>query len=253
MKDVSILGCGWLGFPLAKHLLKEGFEVKGSTTSIEKVSWLEENGIKAYVIDISSEETNFKDFLNVDTLVVAITSKDIDAFKNLVKEIEKSRIKNVLFISSTSVYPSLNREVYEEDADESTPLGMIEKVLQNSTKFATTVIRFAGLLGYDRHPGNWFSNRKIPHPKGFVNMIHQDDCIAIITGIIKKNIWGETFNACVDHHPTREAFYINARLSIKKEPPIFDDSLALKYKVINSDKLIQKLNYQFIHRDLLTI
>lgn len=253
MKDVSILGCGWLGFPLAKHLLKEGFDVKGSTTSIEKVSRLEENGIKADVIDISSEETNFKGFLNVDTLVVAITSKDIDAFKNLVKEIEESRIKNVLFVSSTSVYPSLNREVYEEDADENSPLGMIEKVFQNSTKFATTVIRFAGLLGYDRHPGNWFSNRKIPYPKGFVNMIHQDDCIAIITGIIKKNIWGETFNACVDHHPTREAFYINARLSIKKEPPIFDDSLALKYKVINSDKLTQKLNYQFIHRDLLTI
>jgi 3-hydroxyisobutyrate dehydrogenase-like beta-hydroxyacid dehydrogenase len=28
MKKISILGCGWLGFPLAKALLKEGFAVK---------------------------------------------------------------------------------------------------------------------------------------------------------------------------------------------------------------------------------
>lgn len=253
MERVSILGCGWLGFDLAKHLLEEGFHVKGSTTNIEKVSRLEESGIKAHVINISSETTSFKEFLNADALVIAITSKDMDAFKSLVEKIETSTIKKVLFISSTSVYPSLNREVYEEDADENIPLTKIEKVFQNSSKFETTVLRFAGLYGYDRHPGNWFSNKRIPYPDGFVNMIHQDDCIAIITQILKENIWNETFNACANHHPTREEFYVNARLSIKKEPPVFDDSLELKYKIINADKLIQKLNYQFIHNNLLAI
>ena len=31
MTQISILGCGWLGLPLAKALLKNGFSVKGST------------------------------------------------------------------------------------------------------------------------------------------------------------------------------------------------------------------------------
>ncbi|CAL2103218.1 NAD-dependent epimerase/dehydratase family protein [Tenacibaculum sp. 190130A14a] len=253
MKDVSILGCGWLGLPLAQHLITEEFKIKGSTTKEEKIPLLKTSGIEAHIVDISSKETDFKDFLNVGTLVVAITSKDIDAFKNLVKEIEGSRVKNVLFISSTSVYPSLNREVFEEDANENSPLGMIENIFKSSTKFVTTVIRFAGLLGYNRQPGNWFSNRKIPHPNGFVNMIHRDDCIAIITQILKENVWNETFSACTNHHPTREEFYKYARLSIKKEPPVFDDSLELKYKIVNSNKLIQTLNYQFIHQNLLAI
>ena len=32
---VAILGCGWLGLPLAKHLLAQGHRVLGTTTSPE--------------------------------------------------------------------------------------------------------------------------------------------------------------------------------------------------------------------------
>ena len=34
---IGIIGCGWLGLPLAKLFLKNGFLVKGSTTSKEKI------------------------------------------------------------------------------------------------------------------------------------------------------------------------------------------------------------------------
>ena len=33
MTKVAILGCGWLGLPLAIKLLKSGYHVNGSTTS----------------------------------------------------------------------------------------------------------------------------------------------------------------------------------------------------------------------------
>ena len=46
MKQISILGCGWLGFPLAQALLKAGFSTKGSTTSIDKKEMLEKAGFK---------------------------------------------------------------------------------------------------------------------------------------------------------------------------------------------------------------
>jgi len=36
MTQISILGCGWLGLPLAKAILENEFSVKGSTTSREK-------------------------------------------------------------------------------------------------------------------------------------------------------------------------------------------------------------------------
>ena len=42
MKRVSVLGCGWLGKPLAISLLDEGYSVKGSTTSEDKLELLED-------------------------------------------------------------------------------------------------------------------------------------------------------------------------------------------------------------------
>jgi len=50
MTQISILGYGWLGLPLAKVLLENGFSVKGSTTSVEKISVLENSGIQPYLI-----------------------------------------------------------------------------------------------------------------------------------------------------------------------------------------------------------
>jgi UDP-N-acetyl-D-mannosaminuronate dehydrogenase len=53
MTQISILGCGWLGLPLAKALLENGFSVNGSTTSVEKLSVLENLGIQPYLIALS--------------------------------------------------------------------------------------------------------------------------------------------------------------------------------------------------------
>ena len=53
MKQISILGCGWLGFPLAKSLLQKGYMVSGSTTSVEKISVLENAGITPFLIELS--------------------------------------------------------------------------------------------------------------------------------------------------------------------------------------------------------
>ena len=87
MKSVSILGCGWLGKPMAVSLLREGFTVKGSTTSEIKIQELEALEIEAYLIDITEFE-EFDLFLSSDILLIAITSKDIDAYERLIEQIE---------------------------------------------------------------------------------------------------------------------------------------------------------------------
>ena len=58
MKKISILGCGWLGLPLAKSLIAKGFEVKGSTTSLEKILLLQKAGMNAYQITVSEQGIN---------------------------------------------------------------------------------------------------------------------------------------------------------------------------------------------------
>ncbi len=78
MTQISILGCGWLGFPLAKALLKKGFRIKGSTTSADKLATLENAGIESFllVLDSNTVPDEFADFLaNSETLIIAIPPK----------------------------------------------------------------------------------------------------------------------------------------------------------------------------------
>ena len=253
MKRVSVLGCGWLGKPLSISLLDEGYSVKGSTTTEEKLELLEMNNITPYIVNISEFE-EFDSFLNSDILIISITSKDVDGFQNLISQIESSDVQKVIFISSTSVYGRLNKVMTEEDVVLKTPLTEIEDLFRQNNFFETTIIRFAGLFGDERHPSNWFKNgRKIPQPKGFVNMIHKEDCIEIIHTIIDQNCWGQTFNACSNHHPTRREFYTIAKLSNDFEIPEFEDNDVYEWKIISSKKLQDMLDYTFIHDDLLNI
>lgn len=252
MMNVSILGCGWLGLPLAKSLMQQGFSVKGSTTSTEKLDDLRLLGISPFLIDISLD-INIVEFLKTDVLIIAITNKNVDDFKNLIFKIEKSPVKKVIFISTTSVYPRMNKVMIEESETLDTPHKQIEDEFVSNVNFKTTIIRFAGLFGGDRHPANWFrKGRKIPQPNGFVNMIHREDCITIIQQIIKKDLFGDIFNACANHHPTRREFYTAARKSKGFEAPEFKENEELQWKIIASDKVQKALNYKFKFDDLIS-
>lgn len=253
MNTVSVLGCGWLGKPLAISLLEKGFLVKGSTTSEEKIALLESLEIESYLIDIDdSEELDL--FLNSDILIIAITSKNIASFERLIAQIVISTIKKVIFISSTSVYPNTNSLVTEDNETLKSDLNEIENLFRNNHLFETTILRFAGLFGPQRHPGNWFKgNKKIPQPDGFVNMIHQEDCIEIICQIILQNCWNLTLNACSNHHPTRREFYTKAKESLGFDLPIFEENSIISYKIIFSKKLQDTLSYKFKYDNLLNI
>ena len=250
--NISILGCGWLGLSLALKLRSKGYSIKGSTTSKIKIAKLESNGLQPFIIDLSNRESEFKNFLNSEVLIIAIPSKNIAGFKNLIFHIENSKIKNILFISSTSVYPNSNSIVTENSLIKKNPLSEIELLFKTNTNFKSTILRFGGLIGYDRKPGNFFKNGKaINYPDAFINLIHRDDCIQIIKELIAKNIWNKTLNACTDTHPKKRDFYTKEFKKEGRNNPTFKEFFPNEYKIINSDLLKSILNYKFIHSDLM--
>ena len=83
-----------------------------------------------YVIDISDKDINISDFLFSDVLIIAITSKNSSDIKSLIKKVEKSEVRKVLFVSSTSVYPYTNGIVTEETDTKNSPLADIEKLFK---------------------------------------------------------------------------------------------------------------------------
>lgn len=253
-KEISILGCGWLGKPLAKKLIESDFEIKGSTTTPDKIDHLSSLGIKAFLIDLDVFDDSISDFLDSEILIIAIPSKNIDGFRKLIFQIEGSRIQKIIFISSTSVYENSNSIITEVSSVKDNSLVEIEKLFRTNRHFKTNIIRFAGLMGYHRKPGNFFpAGKKIPNPDGYVNMIHRDDCIGIIIAIIKKGLWGETFNASADTHPTRREFYSNRAVELGKDTPEFEESYISEYKIVSNKKLKTILDYQFKYPDIMNI
>lgn len=252
-KTVSILGCGWLGKPLAIKL-SEMYMVKASNRTDANAKEFSALNIKHYSINLEDNPIKALDFLKADILILPIAHKNIPDFERLVNAVENSSIQNVIFISSTSVYDNNNSTVTEEIPTNKSALSQIEKLFLNASHFETTILRFAGLIGYNRNPINFISSaKKMANPSGYVNLIHRDDCISIIENIIKKECWNTILNACCSDHPQRKAFYTALAKKHNKPLPIFEITHNDSFKIVSNTKLVTTLNYAFIYNDLTAI
>ncbi|MFT6927882.1 MAG: nucleoside-diphosphate-sugar epimerase [Psychromonas sp.] len=255
-KSISILGSGWLGLPLAKQLQSDFDRVNISTRTEDKVTQLCSAGLQPFVVDIDNISDNIQSFLRSNTLIINITSKNVAGFKNLIKEIEISPVKEILLVSSTSVYPAKNGLCQESDQLDmaSHPWLIIEQLFSQNIHFKSTIIRCAGLIGGKRHPGRFFaSGRAIQCTNAGVNLIHLDDCLAIIGIIIKRHIFPQLLNACADTHPSKAQFYTLNALALGFDKPNLSEEGPQANKIVSNEKLKKRLDYQFIHGDLLQI
>lgn len=260
--QISILGCGWLGFPLAKSLQKKGFIINGSTTTEEKISSLKNEGIHPFKINLFENKIDgdFNLFIeNSEILIVDIppklrgtsTENFVRKIENLVPLIENSGLKKVLFVSSTSVYADNNSIYTEENKPNPTTeagkqLVEVELLLQKNIHFKTTIVRFGGLIGKDRHPISFLAGRtNIENPEGVLNLIHQEDCIGIIEKIVELDVWNQIFNAVTPFHPTRKTYYLQKATELELALPTFDESKPSVGKWINSSKIESLLGYTF--------
>ncbi len=254
MPKISILGTGWLGFPLAKSLLEKGYRIKTSTTSPEKLDELEAFGLNASLVYIFEDkiEGNIEKFLREsEILIINIPPKlrspkrenFVAKIGNIVEAVEKSTVKKVLFVSSTSVYGddenfSIVDEKTPENPDTESGMQMLEseKLLQKNSHFQTTILRFGGLIGPHRHPIKFISGKdNVANSIAPVNLIEQKDCIEIIHQIIEKNCWSETFNGVNPNHPSRQEYYSKQAVLHGFPPPKFSTKTS-KGKTVDSKK-----------------
>jgi len=261
---IAILGCGWLGFPLAKNLIEKGFKIKGSTTSADKLHKLQEEGIEPFQISISENTIEGDIARLLDNCEIAIINIPPGLRKNpssnfvakislLNQAIKKAKVKNVLFVSSTSVYGDENDVVTEKTqlnpiTEGGKQLVESEVLLKTETAYNTTIVRFSGLLGKNRHPIKFLSGKTgLKNGNNPVNLVHLKDCINSLCFIIENELWHDTFNISYPDHPSRESYYTKAAEERKMKLPIFGAvSTTSNNKIISSEK-IQTLGFRFKH------
>ncbi|MDC6366182.1 MULTISPECIES: SDR family oxidoreductase [Flavobacteriaceae] len=263
-KRIGVLGCGWLGLPLAKRFISQDFKVYGTSTSLEKLQQLQKSGIHPYQIRLTENGINgdIQAFLsNVDILIINVPPKlrgehkesFIEKMKFLHAEIKKSDVSKVIFVSSTSVYGDTEGEIIEETpAGPATESGKqllaSEQLFIQNANLSTTIIRFGGLIGPHRHPVTMLTKRKgLSNGNHPVNLIHLEDCIHMISTIIEENYWNEIFNGVYPLHPTKKEYYTSEAEKRKIPAPNYDDQFANKLgKTVLSKNFFDK-GHAFTH------
>lgn len=251
---VSILGCGWFGLPFGELLVSKGYQVKGSTTSVNKLETIKACGISPFLIDLLSDTDN-DEFWEADRLIVTIPPRSSQeqtdqVIQRLQVKLGKHQYQQVLVISSTSVYPDSNGEVLEADASyhslsrSGVSLLKYEDELYQASAGKGVILRFAGLYGPDRHPVRYLSGKQLTNGSAPVNLIHLEDCLAISSLLIEQEIVGERLNACHPHHPQKTQYYAAAARELGITPPSYNEGIG-NWKIVSSKKLIDLLNYDF--------
>jgi len=264
--NISICGCGWLGFPLGIHLVNEGYEVKGSTRSPQKLAALYENGIQPFLLEVNKKikGNNLPLFFQSEILIINIPPgrkrKDVARshplqIAALMEKANANGVQKILFISSTSVYGNVNRVVTESDEPQPETLSgkalvEVEQLLMSQGSFQTTILRMGGLVGLNRPAGRFLAGKKeIKNGRAPVNMVHQEDCIRIIKKIIESQKWGAIYNVCADEHPTKETFYTHQAQKQGFDSPTFLMESDYAFKEVSNYKLKKELGYKFLHPD----
>lgn len=261
-KTIAIAGMGWLGLPLARHLKTLGFHIKGSVTKLDKATTLQKSGFDVYPVTISEDRVhgNVTAFLKkADHIIVMIPpglrrnkgSDYVLKMSHFLAELENSSVTDCIFVSSTSVYGNAQETVTEKDLpqpenDAGRQLLQVEQLFFNSS-CNTSIVRFGGLLGGNRQPARYLAGREnLDGAHAPVNLIHRDDCIQIISEIIKQQAFGHIFNAVHPDHPIKIDYYTQRAAQLGLKTPHFASPLSNDlFKQVDSVNLKAILEYSF--------
>jgi nucleoside-diphosphate-sugar epimerase len=239
---ISILGCGWLGMPLGEKLVSKGHQIKGSYRKIENVSILQSFDIEPINCSLDPHFEGDAAIFDADVLVISIPPRlktkgeafHLEQIKAITEQIKRSiLIKNIVFVSSTSVYGKEPGLYSESMADTTHVLYKAEEMVisfckENMIQFQ--ILRMGGLMGYDREPCKYL-NVESSDLASRVNYVFRDDAISAIEKVAFESEKSGIFNISSPIHPTRGEILKN-RCGIKssisggmKESKIIDSQL----------------------------
>ena len=164
----AVLGCGWLGLPLAQSFLKSGRHVRGSVRSDSAFKTLTDVGLEAHQIRLYEDHIQgdiFRFLEGVSRLYIILppglrknpNRNFVAVIAHLVPHIIKQKVKEVVFSSSTGVFGATQGIVTPNttplpDTESGRQLLAVEQLLLAQTSFLTQILRLGGLVDQDRHP-----------------------------------------------------------------------------------------------------
>lgn len=255
---ITVIGCGWLGLPLAEELIKHGYRVAGSVRNPAKLNELKALGVEGFVYN-SDQNTPLPDEITAETEYLVITlppqkREDPKYYGELLAGMVRQfrNLKQVIFTSSTGVYPQSSGTYSEdfsflENEKVNNVLYHAEQAIQAATKGAVCILRLAGLFGGSRHPVYHLVGRSdVKNPSGVVNLVHRLDVIRCIGMCLGNQQAKGIFNVVYPEHPWRKDYYTKLYRQHNLPAIGFIVSQTIERR-IPSKKIMETLDFRFQH------
>lgn len=270
MANVAIIGLGWLGLPLAQALRERGDTVVGSKTTEEGVKAARLSGVACYPLQLTPVlQANQDDlaalFADTETLIITVPVSALpdgaayrQAIQALADQALSQAVPRLIFTSSISVYGRATGRVTErtplrpQHASGQT-LRDVEQWLHCLPHCTVTVLRLAGLVGPNRHPGRFLAGRNgLPDGDARVNLVHLDDVISAIRHLLDQpQAQGGCYNLCAPQHPIRREFYVRQARRLGLPAPQFAASAPSREPAmwIDGERICQATGFAYRYRD----
>ena len=231
-----IIGCGYIGLPLALDLQAKGHEVSAWVHSTATAAALVPHGFRRTIIGSVGDVGAWVDLERDYDLVIHCASSSRGgetAYQDVFHQGALRMTENLpgtrkLFVSSTSVYGQDQGEIVTEEspAEPSTATGKILCAAENIVLDAgASVVRSSGIYGPNR--GVLFEKfRKgeaVIEGDGlrWINQIHQRDLVAALLHLIDAGNPGEIYNATDDTPVTYLDYYTWCAEFLRQPMPPF--------------------------------
>lgn len=264
MSHIAVIGGGWLGRPLAQYLESIGHQVSVSRTSKAGADELKAAHLDGFICQLESPQSEVERSLSAIQPSIVIGcfppgfrkgkgDEYAEQWKKLATACVNIGVNKLVMVSSTTVYPSVAKEMYEDDAtlalanthstfsDNAKIMLRAEQHVQDSgLRFA--IVRCSGLIGPERHPSRFAAKLRQVSRLAPANMIHLLDAIGAVSfaALHDNNM---VVNATTPNTVSKAQFYQTAleRAGLSEPlPPIVD----VEDKRIMADRLLE-LGYRF--------
>lgn len=247
--NIAVIGCGWLGLPLAERLLELNHCVVGTTTRTEQLELLKGKGISPIHYDGNKFNLSKTDLSEIDVAVINFPPSKTQDYSVQISEIAQLLPDNckVIFTSSTGVYIETNSILNEQASIKADhPVAKAENELKKIKGNLLTIIRLAGLIGNGRNPVKYFAGKKdLSDGSTPVNLIQLEDVVQAIVLIIDQNAFGQVYNLAFPDHPTRNKYYTKMAELLMLETPSFLTESSLSGKIIDGSRIVNELPFNY--------
>lgn len=250
---LCLIGCGWLGKPLADFLFKKNYSVTVTATASTRPDLLAD-GISYIGLDLNSAQDLPSAVEKADVLIYTIPPLELTVIKKFFDKIPND--KKIIFTSSTSVYSKQSGATDESaqlDLDQTSSPLLVETENYLRQRFANiTILRLGGLYGEKRHPVHFLAGKKnLKTGNEFLHLAHQEDCINAINAVLDKKAWGEVFNIISDLRVTKKEYYLEMARKLSLPLPEYDEvDCGARYTKISNEKSKKKLEISYLDPNL---